>query len=138
MADRWCNIKQRMYEKRYSLYGLAAGGTFFLMLWLLTKLLQGSVCPIYRLFGIRCPGCGMTRGVIAILSGNLQKALAFHVLSVPVFVGITLYVLFLFLDILCGTCLVEWVQAVFSKKRMYPIYAILFILSYALNAGQNF
>jgi len=31
-------------------------------------------CPIKKVFGVRCPGCGMTRATLAILTGDFRKA----------------------------------------------------------------
>lgn len=40
-------------------------------------------CSIYRQLGIYCPGCGGTRAVEALLSGNLLRSFLYHPL-VPV------------------------------------------------------
>src|SRR6476659_1051053 len=40
--------------------------------------LPGWVCPFFRLTGIPCPGCGLTRAVILLLKGDLQASLRFH------------------------------------------------------------
>ena len=35
-------------------------------------------CPIRLLTGISCPGCGMTRAWVNVLSGNFDKAFYYH------------------------------------------------------------
>ena len=35
-------------------------------------------CPTAALFGIPCPGCGMTRATLALLSGDVARAIGFH------------------------------------------------------------
>ncbi len=42
-------------------------------------------CPLKRLFGIPCPGCGMTRAVLAMLRLDIRAAIRFHpmVLALP-------------------------------------------------------
>ncbi|HEY3496341.1 MAG TPA: DUF2752 domain-containing protein [Polyangiaceae bacterium] len=48
------------------------------------------VCPTALFFGIPCPGCGLTRAGLALLSGDVSRALHFHPLSpllIPLFVG---------------------------------------------------
>ena len=35
-------------------------------------------CPIYLLFGIRCPGCGITRAYISALQFDFSAAFAHH------------------------------------------------------------
>jgi hypothetical protein len=39
-------------------------------------------CPIHRLFGVDCPGCGATRALAALLHGQLREALHFNALFV--------------------------------------------------------
>lgn len=39
------------------------------------------LCPVRRLTGIPCPGCGMTRAAVALAHGDLASAVAFHPLS---------------------------------------------------------
>jgi hypothetical protein len=39
-------------------------------------------CPIHRLFGIECPGCGATRALTALLHGHLLQALGYNALFV--------------------------------------------------------
>ncbi|HEX6276690.1 MAG TPA: DUF2752 domain-containing protein [Polyangiaceae bacterium] len=46
------------------------------------------MCPTALFFGIPCPGCGLTRATLALLSGDFGAALRFHPLVVvltPVF-----------------------------------------------------
>lgn len=46
-------------------------------------------CPLYKLTGFACPGCGMTRGFHALLNGDVLTALDFNALLplVAVFFG---------------------------------------------------
>lgn len=46
----------------------------------------GMECIWHRLFGIICPGCGMTRAVIALIHGDIAAAFYYHpmVWSLPV------------------------------------------------------
>lgn len=45
---------------------------------LLLYLCTGTNCPIKALFGVPCPGCGMTRAVFALLQLNFSGAFAMH------------------------------------------------------------
>jgi Protein of unknown function (DUF2752) len=39
-------------------------------------------CPIHRIFGIACPGCGATRALAALLHGDVTEALRLNALFV--------------------------------------------------------
>jgi len=41
-------------------------------------------CSSQRLFGRPCPLCGLTRGIRALLGGDLEAARAWNVLALPV------------------------------------------------------
>lgn len=60
-------------------------------------------CPSYRYLGIYCPGCGNTRSVQHLLTGDIPGSLYYN--PVPV-VGIILFVLFYF----------ERIMAVFGRQ----------------------
>lgn len=47
--------------------------------------LSGIGCPFYRIFGIPCPGCGMTRAFLACLRLDFTAAWRYHpmVFSLP-------------------------------------------------------
>ncbi len=45
-------------------------------------------CPVYRLFGIRCPGCGLTRAWVLALHGRWWEAVSMN----PVFLPAPLFV----------------------------------------------
>ncbi len=42
-------------------------------------------CPFLHVAGIPCPGCGLTRAIIALLNADWQTALALHAYA-PIFV----------------------------------------------------
>jgi hypothetical protein len=39
---------------------------------------EAPLCPTAFLFGIPCPGCGLTRATLALLHGHVSDALRFH------------------------------------------------------------
>lgn len=41
-------------------------------------------CPLQRLFGITCPGCGMSRAWIAFFKLDFKSAFSFHPLFIPI------------------------------------------------------
>ena len=37
-------------------------------------------CPIYNVFGVQCPACGVTRAWVSFFSGDIISAVRFHAL----------------------------------------------------------
>jgi len=50
-------------------------------------------CPFRFLFGIPCPGCGMTRAYGSLFTGNVRDAFRMHPLFIPLPAMLGLYVL---------------------------------------------
>lgn len=57
-----------------------------------THLLFGEVCPLKLLAGYPCPGCGLTRGCMAILTLHWRESLVYHPAAV-LWVAVILYFL---------------------------------------------
>jgi hypothetical protein len=73
-------------------------------------------CPTALLFGIPCPGCGLTRATIAMLHGDFGAALRFHPLSpvlVPLFGGAMALVL---VDYVRGPAQRRWKPAWWTSR----------------------
>ena len=64
--------------KRIKRISLIAGLILFALYCLLATKFLGSACPVYLIFGIPCPGCGMTRAWISLFSGDIAKAFYYH------------------------------------------------------------
>ena len=86
---------------------------------LLLKILNIS-CPILKLTGISCPGCGMTRALISALQFNFAKAFYFH----------PLWLIFIILSVLLI------ILYIYEKKKMFKLFLgftiVLFIFTYIL------
>ena len=48
------------------------------------------VCPLFKLTGFACPGCGLTRGFHALFHGDIMTALGFNAL-IPVYAFVFAY-----------------------------------------------
>jgi hypothetical protein len=42
-------------------------------------------CPVLKVTGVPCPGCGMTRSFVALARGDFEGAIAFHLFGPLVF-----------------------------------------------------
>lgn len=64
-----------------------------------------SVCLYWNVFGVHCPGCGMTRAFSALLHTDYARALSFNRLVVVVF------------PVIVGVLAFDVAAAVSSRKR---------------------
>jgi len=73
-------VSKLLLDRRLCL-ALTLGSAFYLLAHLFGfSLLE---CPIQKLFGKPCPGCGMTRAVSALTHGEWQLSLQRHLLAIP-------------------------------------------------------
>ena len=125
MANPSCNFKERIYQRRSSLCRLGTGIIFFIVLFLFTKIYQKPLCLAQNVLHIPCPGCGLTRGFIAIMQLDLWNATRLNCLSIPLFLGISLYAFLLIADIVFNTTHIQKLESILSKKWMLPLYFFL-------------
>ncbi len=112
---------------------MLAGLVLFVILYLITIFFPITLCPIRNIFGFPCFGCGLTRGFVAIIHLNFKAATKYHVLSIPLFVGILVYAILCISDILFDRNDLEHISDRFRKKYMLIIYLIILAVSAYLN-----
>lgn len=100
MVNHWHNITYRLKQHKYRIFSMLESIALFIALYFLTKIFNASLCPIYHIFGKKCFGCGMTRAFISILQLDFISAVNYNLLSIPLFIGIVTYCLFLLTDII--------------------------------------
>ena len=59
--------------------------------------LKIRLCPIFNIFNIPCAGCGLTRAVKLIITGNIFESFKYSVLPFPILIIIIIYVICSFL-----------------------------------------
>lgn len=69
--------------------GIVVLGIYFLY----SRLLSSVSCPMVMITGYPCPGCGMTRAVIALLKGDFHRALQMHAFVYVFFAYAILFVI---------------------------------------------
>lgn len=64
-------LKKDIWENRYPIL-------IVVIYLIVTHLLFGEVCPLKLLVGYPCPGCGLTRGCMAILTLHWRECVLYH------------------------------------------------------------
>lgn len=93
---------------------IVAAGLALLICYRLTG--HGLPCVFRAMTGYLCPGCGMTRAVVAILDGNFAKAWQYNALSLTLLPVLTLYLLY------------KAVRFIFKGEEEFRIGEIIFLL----------
>ena len=65
-------------------FGLVLTGALGLNIALFSLGLPSWECPFFRLTGVPCPGCGLTRACMLLLRGEVQASIKFHAFA-PIF-----------------------------------------------------
>jgi hypothetical protein len=79
-------------QRAWVLLALAAGAAAAIAIfYFLAQRGIGIGCPLYLLTGLRCPGCGNSRAALALLQGDLLRALEMNLLF-PLEFGYLLWV----------------------------------------------
>lgn len=133
MDNRLSKIKENIINKKYSLRCIGVGIILFAILYLLTVIFDCSLCVLKNICGINCFGCGMTRAFICILHFDFLSATEYNTLSVPMFIGIVIYMFVFVLDIILGKNNIKKVERFLSKKYMYFVYLMILGISLYLN-----
>lgn len=73
---------------------IAAAAAFVLFHFPPTQYSFYPQCPIDRYFHLRCPGCGTTRALAALLQGNIREALRLNPLTTLLLLPAAIYAIF--------------------------------------------
>lgn len=88
-------------------------------------------CQFKKIFNISCSICGMTRAFIFILNGNIISALKMNLLSIPLFIMITLFVILYLLNIILKK---EYVYKFYNYIiKHYKLLILIFIINWIIN-----
>lgn len=106
-------------------------GVSIVAYFVLANLIFGYVCPPMIFIGFPCPGCGLTRAGVLLLTGNFSESFSMHPLLIPAVVFILAagaFRLFLpqkmkFLNVPAAIILVAFfVLYIYRLVTMYPYY----------------
>ena len=125
MVSLWYKLITMLKSKRHALYKLSKGLVFFAILYILTKIFDASLCPIYHIFNVKCIGCGLTRGCIAALKLDFVTAYEYNILSIPICFSIIIYYLLSFIDVFFNRNCINTIRKFFMRK---PILLCIIII----------
>ena len=133
MAIRWYKIKHKLNRNRYFLHTICAGFVFYFILSVIGLIWDGSICPVYYCFGKRCLGCGMTRAFHSLFLLDFRSAVKYNALSLPLFIGTVVYILFGFADIIFDKQYLRSYEKILANKYMYYVYLLMVLLGGYVN-----
>ena len=133
MVNPLHKIKGASKRKKQTLRSLIAGFVLFLFFYFITRFISVPLCPIRNFFGVSCFGCGLTRGIVAVLKLDFYSAIHYHVLSIPICVCIIIFAFCCLTDIILNRNDVERIENQLKKKYMFIIYFVTIVISTYLN-----
>lgn len=89
-----------------------------------------GVCVFKAVFGHECPACGMTRAVMALLSGQMTEALYYHPAAPFIFGLLVVMTVYLALILLTGRRGLEWRQEVKAYNRLELVALIALLVGW--------
>ncbi|MDQ2973922.1 MAG: DUF2752 domain-containing protein [Acidobacteriota bacterium] len=87
-------ISSVLHDRKLALVLAGAAG---LQLTLVSLSLPGWECPIFRITGIPCPGCGLSRAVTLLLRGDFKGSFRYHAFAPILLLSIVAVILAAFL-----------------------------------------
>lgn len=89
----------------------------------------GVPCVFHRVTGLPCPGCGLTRSILALLRGHAVQSLAFHPFGPPLLLTLCFAALVTVLPSRTRGWLLKYLARLESRTAFIPIlFAVLMLL----------
>lgn len=96
---------------------------------LILSIFNIRICPFYRIFKVPCPGCGLTRGFIALFNLDILKSLSYNILCIPILISFCIYLLFIIFD--KENLLITWLNK--YKKLLIIVCSFILIIVFIIN-----
>lgn len=119
---------------RVALVFLVVGLEIGILLYFVIKNQFFLPCLFHEVTGLYCPGCGMTRAMIALLSFDVVSCFRYNALLIPLII-LGCYYLIQFLRYYIWHHQVILLNQVFSKKFVYGMLAIVLLFGLFRNLG---
>ena len=119
-------------ERALALACLAGMSALAFVVWFFNPSTAGffPVCPLLSLTGLACPGCGMTRGLHALVHGELLTALDYNLL-LP---GILFFFGYLFVSLFLTTLRGRGLDfKIFNEKVLWGFFSFALLFTVLRN-----
>jgi hypothetical protein len=83
-------------------------------------------CPIHKLTGFDCPGCGMQRAAMELLNGNICKSILYYPALLPLILMFVFLSIYLIFKIKNGAKILKYLF-IFNAIIIFVNYIIKFI-----------
>ncbi|MBO5004306.1 MAG: DUF2752 domain-containing protein [Clostridia bacterium] len=80
-------------------------------------------CMLYKLTGIKCPGCGMTRSMHYLVNGDIKQAIWYNLMLIPIII-LVIYALYRYMRYLLNN--EEIINKILENLLKVFLVAILF------------
>lgn len=77
-STRFVQLKKAGKLFLWDLYTIRYALVWFMVYWIVSRLLFHHFCPMVIITGFPCPGCGMTRALLHLLSGEFLEVWRYH------------------------------------------------------------
>ena len=108
-----------MYKKKTFLLIISIGYIWIGFSYFTEGQTELVVCPFRLLTDIPCPGCGLTRGIVALLHGEITKSITYHILSILITIAMLGFSFTLCYDYITKSFLTEHLFKIVNKCFSY-------------------
>jgi hypothetical protein len=125
-------LEKTHFERLLAAFGVSAMSIGAAILWYFdpTKTSFLPACPMLKLTGFACPGCGMTRGLHALLHGDLLTAIDYNAL-IPFFVAFAAYLFIsMVLVVIRGRGIPKWT---YTPQTLFAVLVVMFLFAFVRN-----
>jgi hypothetical protein len=121
-------LSQNALQTRWIKLGLFTSPLLGAYFYAYTNQSSPLFCPIRALTGIPCPGCGMTRSFMSIVTGNFEQACNYNIFGILVFAGFLIASIHLFCEISIQKKIATFYTRLLHSKKLHTlIITTLFI-----------
>jgi Protein of unknown function (DUF2752) len=131
-----CFLSKHQRLNRWAMLGLCSApliGSFFYRYGHRLSFLK---CPLRSLTGIPCPTCGMTRSFVAIVQGNLDAAISYHLFGPAFFLLFLAGVLSLLRELKTNRDQISFYRSYLAKPSVYFSIGTLYLSYYAVRIAR--